>query len=201
MSTIVISHSHSDHVCELSLFLQGMYLARRKEPVTVYMPQEFVQLFKRYLTGVYLFPERFPFDFSIEGYAGTLEIDSPVRIRAIANSHLHKYQPYVAGSTGDNQMQSHSFIIETTNARLFYSADIGSHEEILPHFDGVDYLVTELSHVDREVFMRAIKERGIKRIVVTHIDGEDEAEAILEIANRVGISHLEIACDGMQLSL
>lgn len=201
VTTIIISHSHSDHVCELSLFLQGMYLARKEGRVTVYLPEEFVAEFKRYLTAVYLFPERFPFQFEIQGYAGRLELARPTRIRSFPNSHLRKYEPFLASASGANRMQSHSFIIETGGTRLLYTADIGSGEDVLPYLEGVTCLVTELSHVDREAYLSAVKERGVERVVVTHIDGDDVAEEMVEIAGKVGIANLETAFDGMRLTL
>jgi ribonuclease Z len=201
VSSIIISHAHSDHVCELSLFLQGMYLARREGPVMLYLPDEFVDLFRKYLTGVYLFPERFPFDLKVVGYSGKLDLEQPARISAIANSHLEKYQPYVESSEGENRYQSHSFVIEAGNTKLFYSADIGSAEDVLPHLDGIHLLVTELSHVDQEEFLRAVKDTQVERLVVTHIDGKAEQEEILRVAGELGVRYIEIASDGMRITL
>ncbi|MCF6334560.1 MAG: sigma 54-interacting transcriptional regulator [Spirochaetales bacterium] len=37
---ICISHTHSDHVCELSLFLQLIYLHKRKRPLDLFLPEK-----------------------------------------------------------------------------------------------------------------------------------------------------------------
>ena len=198
---IIISHTHSDHVCELSLFLQGMYLARRDRPVKLYLPSEFLALFRSYLTAVYLFPERFSFPLEMIGYAGSLEIDDSARITAFANSHLQKYRPYVDCAGGQNKMQSHSFMIKTGAAQLLYSADIGSFDDLAPHLDGMDYVVTELSHVDRQEFFNRIGGYKVGRFIITHIDGAAEKEEIERLAREAGVANLEIATHGLQLEL
>ena len=62
VNRIFISHTHSDHVCELPLFLQLVYLRKRTEKIELYLPEEFIKPFRTYLKSLYIFEERIPFE-------------------------------------------------------------------------------------------------------------------------------------------
>jgi len=201
VSRIIISHTHSDHIGDLTLFLQGLYLYGRREPVDLYLPEEFVDIFRQYLTAVYLFPERFPFEFRLHGYAGQTTFDGGFPVTAFPNSHLEKYSEYVERAGGENKLQSHSFGFELGNKGVLLSADIGSLDDLKPFLSGRDVVVMEMSHIDRDTFFRVAADYDVKRYVITHIGSPDEPSEILQEARKVGLDNLEIAYDGMRIEL
>ncbi len=201
VDSVFISHCHPDHVCELPLVLQMLYLAGRQQEVTLYLPEEFVGPFRAYLNAVYMIPEKLPFEIHITGYGDGFTVSDPCRLRAIANNHLQGYADVIAQLGLPNRMQSHCFRIETADRRLLYSADIGGLEDIRVHLDGNDYVVMETTHVDLDAFFVLAPTVNVGEFVITHL-GDDES--ILELnrkARKAGLDNITTAVDGMELRL
>ena len=128
---IFISHTHPDHVSDLPLFIQMVYLAGRKDPVDIYLPEEFVEPFENYLRAVYLIREKLPFKLNILGYESGVIYEGNFKLTAIGNRHLQEYAPFIEKYGLPNRMQCHSFDIEVAGRTLFYSADVFDLEDIL----------------------------------------------------------------------
>lgn len=198
---IIISHTHSDHVCELTLFLQLLHLSGNSQTIELYLPSEFVSIFNSYLKAVYIFEDSLPFDLKVIAYAGELEIDDGYNIKAVANKHLSGYADRIKESDAPNKMQAHSFHITTKSKKLFHTVDIFSFDDIKDHIQDKDYLIFDSTHVDLSVMLPLLPPANIGKLIATHITSDQEAEQIKTTALKAGINNLEIAYDGMVIEI
>lgn len=198
---IFISHTHPDHVCELPLFLQMIYLAGRHQPLDVFVPDEFVKPLQTYLLAVYLIPEKIPFEINIHGYENGFEFTQDFHLTAIGNTHLKPYAELIHELNLPNKMQCHSFQIEIGAKRLFYSADIGGLDDIKPYLDGNDYVVMETTHINLEDFFAVAPSMKVREFVITHLGDDNEVAILHQFAQKAGMENLTTAVDGMELRL
>ncbi|MEW6049919.1 MAG: MBL fold metallo-hydrolase [Candidatus Zixiibacteriota bacterium] len=198
---IFISHTHPDHVCELPLFLQMIYLAGRREPVTCYLPDEFVAPFDAYLPSVYIIKERLSFPLTITGYGEGVVYNELFHLEAIANSHLMKYAEHVQRLSLPNKMQCHSFDIRVSDRRLFYSSDLASFDEIKDCLFGCDVAVVEATHIDLEQLLSFLPTAHVGRMLLTHVMSEEQAQLIEAQARDARIDNLVVAIDGLTVKL
>jgi ribonuclease BN (tRNA processing enzyme) len=198
---ILISHTHSDHVCELPLVIQMVYLAKRKEKFDVYIPSEFVQPMRAFLPAVYLIEKKLPFELNIIGYEAGEVFSGEFTLTAIANRHLKGYAQYIERLGLPNKMQCHSFLIEAGSRSLLYSSDISSLDDVKKQLDGKDYVILESTHIDLDEFFAFAQTISVGRYVITHLGTEDEVAEITRLAQKAGLNNLVTAVDGMELPL
>lgn len=201
---IFISHTHSDHVSDLGLFIQMVYIFEQKKrttPLDIYLPEEFLEPFERYLAAVYLFQQNFQFRLNLVGYRDGFEFAGCFRLRAIGNNHLSANAELIRTYGLPNRMQSHSFAIELDGKKIFYSSDITSFEEITPHLDGCEIVLLEPTHIDLEAFFALAPRIRVGRFVITHLGGADEVSAIHRMASKAGVDNLVTAVDGLEIDI
>ncbi len=198
---IFISHTHSDHVCELSLFIQLIYLNGRTDRLDVYLPSEFVEIFRQYLYAVYLWPERMPFELKLIGYESGFEFDNGFSLKAYETNHLKRYAEDIDGLDIPNKMQCHCFQIEIADKRLFYSADLGEFEDVTKYLRNNDYVIIETTHINIEKFLMVSGEYNVGRYILTHLGSSEEVEQIKQAISKSGVSNVSIAEDGLELPL
>lgn len=201
LDRIVISHTHPDHVCELPLFIQAVYLTGRSDPLTVYVPEDFIDPLKRFLEACYLFESRFPFELLIAGYDYGVMFEKPFELEAIPNSHLEKLADIVAELKLPNKLQCCSLDITAGKTRVLYSADIGSLDDILPHWDNHEYVILESAHIDWEHFYTHAPTAKVGQFIMTHLLSDQQASEIAAESKKRGLPNLVIAYDGMTLEL
>ena len=198
---IFISHTHSDHVCELSLFIQLIYLNGRTDRLDVYLPSEFVEMFRQYLYAVYLWPERMPFELQLIGYESGFEFDNDFNLKAYDTNHLKKYARDIGGLDIPNKMQCHCFQLEIADKRLFYSADLGGFEDVTKYLNNNDYVIIETTHINIETFLSVSGKYNVGRYILTHLGSPAEVEQIRQAIGKSGLSNVSIAEDGLVLPL
>jgi hypothetical protein len=89
LDRIFISHTHSDHCCELSLVIQMLHVLKSTRRLDIFIPDEFVRPFLAYLNAVYLFPQHVAPALNIQGYADGFVYRGPgFELTALANQHL-----------------------------------------------------------------------------------------------------------------
>ncbi len=204
---VFVSHTHPDHCCELPLFIQMVYLTGRRDPLDVYLPEEFVEPFRAFLPAVYVIPEKLPFELNLHGYTDGFVFENGFTLKAIGNRHLQGYAEYVGDLQLANKMQCHSFRIEVPASSggstkcLFYSADVKDFADVRPHLNDVDYAVLELTHVDLEQFFDFAPTSSVGEFIISHLGDANETATVEQMAQKAGVSNLRIAHDGLQLSL
>lgn len=198
---IFISHTHSDHVCEITLFIQLIYLNGRTNPLELYLPSEFVNPFEHYLNAVYLLKEKLPFELEIIGYESGFQFDKGFKLNAYQTSHLQKYKEHIAELGLPNKMQCHCFMIDIDGCRILYSADIGSLSDVEKYFDGCRYVIIESTHINIDEFLQIAPIRKVHKYVITHLGGPEEVARIREAIAKSRLSNVVIAEDRMELAL
>lgn len=198
---IFISHTHSDHVCELPLFLQMIYLTQRGNRLSIFLPGEFVEHFLRYLDAVYLFPQKLSFDLEVIGYGGGYTYEDDFKLHSIANSHLFGSGEWVEKLGLPNRLECHSFLIEVGGRSIFYSSDVGHINEVKRHLDGRDIALVEATHIDVEELFEFACGIRIGQLVMTHLEGDDQAREVNRLAAKAGLDNVVTAVDGLELRL
>lgn len=199
---IFISHTHSDHVGELPLFIQMLHVMRRTEPLTVYLPDEFVRPFEAWLDAVYLLRQRLPFDLKIVGYSDRFVYDEQFRLTAIGNSHHGPdVMQAVLESNLPNQGQCHSFRIDVGEKSLFYSADIGSFADIREHLHDLTYAIVESTHVAPDELIEYARKSSVDQYIITHLGKASEIAEITRLIAESRAINISLAVDGLRLTL
>ncbi len=144
IGTVIISHTHPDHITGLFLELQMMHLAKRTEPLAAYLPEEVIDAVERFMIAAYLFPERLGFELTIKPVKpDPMFRDDNITVYARANSHLRHYKDAIEKAGHPNKTQSYSYVIKTDDKKIIYSGDIGSFDDYADLIDGCDLLITE----------------------------------------------------------
>jgi len=201
LDRVFISHTHSDHVGELTLVIQMLHVLNSNRRLTIYMPDEFIEPFECYLNAVYLIRERLRLEIVIEGYSDGFVFDESFRLRAIANSHLVGLESVIKGLGLPNKLQCHSFEIDTGDKRLFYSADIGSFDDIRDYLIDLDYALIETTHAEVEQILQYARSSSVKSYLLTHLGTDDEVAKLISATAAAGLSNVTVAEDGMRLEL
>lgn len=197
---IFISHTHPDHVCELPLFLQLIYLNGRQEDVELFLPEEFVEPFRNYIPALYLIPEKLTFDLAVKGYRPGTIFGESFKVDAIANTHLHGYAELIEKLKLPNKMSCCSFMIECDQRRLFYSADIGSLDDIAEVAGKCHIVIVESTHIDLDQFFQFVSDSNVERFILTHLGDPDEVRELSQMAEKYGIDNVTIAVDGLEIN-
>ncbi len=200
LDRIFITHTHPDHVCELPLMIQMLYLAGRNDEITVYVPKEFVQSLKSYLPAVYLFREKLTFDLNIAGYTPGAVYDELFKLEAIANEHLVGNQGVIEQFGYSNRMQSHCFSIDTGQSKLFYSGDIHSFGDIRDHLDGNDIALIESTHYDLDELLELAPRIKVGKYILTHLGDRAQIDEIHDRIQKTGIDNIVTAFEGMEIT-
>lgn len=198
---IFISHTHPDHVIELPLFLQLLHLKKRAEPVSIYLPGDFVEPIRRFLPAVYIIEDKLPFELDVAGYDEGFEYNGAFKLKAVGNKHLKAYRELIEANQLPNKMQCCSFDIEVDGKKIFYSADIATYDDVRSHLDGKDVVVIESTHVDLGQFIEHARTISVGRWVITHLGTDKEVSEINRMISKAGLENVTTAIDGMEISL
>lgn len=204
IGTIIVTHTHPDHIVGLFLELQMMHLAKRTAPLAVYLPEEVIDAVEKFMIATYLFPERLGFELTISPVKpDPVFRDDNITVYARVNSHLHHYKEAIERAGHLNKTQSYSYVIKTDDKKIIYSGDIGSFDDYADLLDDCDLLITEGLHLDHETLFERSSQCGLKRIVLTHLSAAmyGDPETIHTLAAKYGIEDMRIAEDGMMVEL
>jgi len=147
------------------------------ESLTVAAPAEAVQSLAQFLPAVYLAPELWRFPLHIAPIrAGRFYRDAQIGVSAHHNGHLSsqpandilpaKY-PWLA-------MESFGFTVDVDGLKLVYTGDLAltgdaGVEELRPHVQDADVIITEVAHVPLETLMAMLAETPARQIVLVHV--------------------------------
>jgi ribonuclease BN (tRNA processing enzyme) len=202
VARIFVSHTHPDHVSDLPLFLQAIYLTAREKPLDLYLPEDFTAPFESYLKSLYLFKERFPFPLNIIGYRDGLTVTSgELTIRAIGNAHLGNYAERVHAAGVDNRMLAHMFVASVGERKLFYSADLASFEEARPHLADCSVALIEGSHIDITRLFDVAKAQPSTEFLIIHLGSDEEITRLANLIDKSDASNVSLAEPGRVLGV
>lgn len=199
LKRLFISHTHSDHVCELSLIVQLMSVRGRSAKLDLYLPQEFVTPFRNYLEAVYLFEDRLPFRLVMHGYEEGTIYEDDFTLEAIKNAHLAKYRDIIRESDASNLMQSYSFKIAAAERTFFYSGDVASIDDIKDHLGQCDVAIVESMHCDSNEILEIARAAESCRFILTHFGDAESRRQMEKRIIETSAANLIIAEDGLEL--
>jgi len=167
---IFLSHLHSDHVGGFFMFMQGMWLERRRKPLKVYLPAKGIKPLRQMLNTVFLFDEALPFRLHLL----PLENQKPVKIRNVRvtpfrTTHLDRTRAEF-GSKYRADFSAYCFLIEHNRIRIGHSADLGQPQDLEPLVaKPLDLLICELAHFSPAEIFSYLRSRPIKQVAFVHI--------------------------------
>jgi ribonuclease BN (tRNA processing enzyme) len=201
---IFVSHLHPDHITGLFLELQMMYLAKRRMPLDIYVPEEGVEPLEKAVRLFYLFKEKFPFIFRfLPVKPNPVFRDKDFALYAYPNGHLTPNREIIEKTGAANKMQSYSYVLKIGDKRILYSGDIKDEHDLDGLLDGTHTVITEGMHCDFESLVSNCADKGVKRLVVTHLQEKQYSrpQSLLKIAARYKLGKFLIARDGLKLSV
>jgi len=201
LDQIFISHSHSDHCCELSLMIQLLHVQKIEKRLDIYLPDELVTPFENWLNAVYLFPGRIAPQLNIWGYSKGVVHNDGYKLTTHPNNHHRQVAEYVHEHNLPNQMQCFSMTVEVDNRSFFYSADIGALSDIKANLKNLDYAIIETTHVDIDEIIQFARTSSVKQFILTHLGDDEEIDKLKTIIKKSGVQNINIADDGMCLKL
>ena len=179
VDTLVITHTHADHVCGYGFFVQQRYRTKTDVPLNVYCPEEAIPLLKSIILHGYLFEEWMTFEIvyhPIRANQG-IELDG-VSLTFHPTSHLAKASPII--EQHGHSLKAECFAVHAVvkGIALLYSADLGSLSDLMRIDGSIDWLLIETSHVKLDELWPWVEERGIRRVILTHIGAEFDPAAV-----------------------
>ncbi len=203
---IIISHTHSDHISDLPLFIQMIHLAGREQQkqtsIEVYLPGEALDVIGEYLKAVYLHPEKLFCQYQLHPVPedGGIEMEG-VAILPIRNGHLKGNADIISQNNWKNKMQCYSYLIRTEGKSILYSADLGSETDLFPYLENLDLLVVESTHIDVANLLGRVAVNNVGQVVLTHFEEDYDVSQAINAAKKLGLDNFSIAHDGMSLIL
>jgi ribonuclease BN (tRNA processing enzyme) len=170
IDAIFLSHLHSDHIGGFFMFMQGMWLERRRKPLKVYLPGKAIKPLRQMLDTVFLFKEALPFRLELTALEENKKVNiRDVRIRPFHTTHLEGTRAQF-GKKYRADFSAYCFLLEHKGIRIGHSADLGQPEDLAPLLaNPLDLLVCELSHFTPTEILSYLRNRPIKQIAFVHI--------------------------------
>ncbi|MFH1699995.1 MAG: MBL fold metallo-hydrolase [Candidatus Zixiibacteriota bacterium] len=202
VKSIVISHTHPDHISDLPLFIQMQYLADRKEPLDIYIPSEILQPIQDFFHALYLFPEKLPFEINFQPVNKGENINhESISIHPILNTHLIGHTDLINDFGLKNKMQCFSYLIHAGDKSIVYSADLGSEKDLGTYLTDVDLLVFESTHIEIASLIDMVMDYNVGKTVLTHLAEDFDTNSAVAQAEKAGYKNLLIAEDGMRVEV
>ena len=201
LDRIFISHTHSDHVAELTTFIQMLHGLQSKRRLSIFVPGEFVEPLEAYLRAVYLIRERLHPDLEIRGYSEGTVFDGEFKLVAVANSHISKLSAIAKELKLPNQLECYALRIEAGGKALLYSSDIGDLQDISAQLHDLEYALIETTHISVEAILELARGASIDHFVLTHLGDDHEVARLQKAVEESGLKNLRLTFDGMRLAL
>ena len=119
IENILITHLHPDHFTGIASLLVQMKLLKRTKRINIFLHKNLSEFLEKFLKRVYLFKERFPFEYEIISYNfdDKIEIGNKFNFLAKPNSHLDKYDN--SFNNNYDYLVSPSFLFEVNNKKIY----------------------------------------------------------------------------------
>jgi ribonuclease BN (tRNA processing enzyme) len=186
---------HPDHVGDLPRFIQLLYHSGRKEPVHLYVPDDTMEVMRKFLDICYLFKEKFWFELYIDPIPEFVDINRDVIVEAILNNHIAPMRDLCRQYVYLNRCECFSFLIKSNDKNILYSSDIDSVEDIREFLDNLGLLIIETSHIDLDSFLESMSDKNIDKILLTHIADDFEDKVSDAVSENKFDLNLQVARD------
>lgn len=155
------------------MFVQGLWLERRRRPLGVALPAEGIRPLRALLKAAYLFDELigFPLEFSALRERQPVVVGR-VRITPFPTTHLENLRRSFR-KLHRKPFDCFSFVVEAPGLRLGHTADIGHVADLEPLLaKPVDHLLCELAHCGLDETCEVLRTREIGHVTFNHLSRE-----------------------------
>lgn len=167
---IWISHMHSDHIGQLSMLMQSLWLRARRAPLHIYAPAPVIPTLREWFVQCILFPELLGFQIEWHPIKRGSQFKLGVfNLKAIPTRHLANLASFFKKDYPQTCFDCYGVVITYQKERYVYSADIEHPRDLRPALKTpVKALFCELTHFpERELFQELAK-RSVKNLWITH---------------------------------
>ncbi len=203
ISTICISHGHSDHIGGLPMVLQGIWIEKRSTPLPVYLPKELILPLKNWLEAVYLPPDLLGFPLNFLAWEDHPKISVPGgTVEVFQTTHLNNLKKeFHAEVSGANRFLAYGMDLCGEWGRIIYSGDIGAPEDLAGVLTSpTDILICEMAHFSPEALFGFLRDKPVKKLLLTHTtsDAYLNQASVLKLGKELTQEkiHIEFAEEG-----
>ena len=129
MDAIFLSHMHADHMGGFFMFMQSLWLAKRRKELPVYMPGSAIEPMKRLLEAAMIYEGLLQFQMQMLPLKeGSMNVVKSVRVTAFATSHVDGLRRKFPRSSAKHS--ACCFLLEHKKLRVGHTADLGKPEDL-----------------------------------------------------------------------
>lgn len=166
ISTVAISHMHADHWAGLPNLIMGWAVAKRESPVHIHLPPKTGDFFELMLAIAYNFSERRRFTIT-HSTLSSFDLPDGWRAEIFPTTHLDSVKEYA--DMYDVADTAYGYRLLNGSRKIIFSQDIGSEEDLAIEMIGAELVICESAHVDPIRVLKMARERGVRRLVFTHV--------------------------------
>ena len=199
LKKIYITHTHPDHCVGLFMILQYFHMKKCRRWLDIYLPKDALPAFQPFMNQLYLVPGQINPKFRLRALKNEHMLDNGWLLRSIPTNHLQHWKELAIPGLGTS---AYAFRLKSGKKSLFYSGDIAAFSDISTCVNQRDLLVLEGAHIEVEAVVEWALEKGLKRLILTHILpwGKFLRPDQIRAAKRKGLD-IYIARDGLKLNL
>ena len=204
LQTVFITHAHPDHCAGLPILIQMMFLAKRKNPLDIYLPRELIAPIRVFMDGTYIFKEKMGFKFNfIPLKPNPAFRKGEFSLSIYPSRHLYNYTRLIKKYGYKNRMEAYTFSLNLKDKKIVYSGDLANFQDVESLIDDADLLIIEGMHIDLKSLWKGVVQKRVKRVMLTHLPDlpPSRLERIKSQAERHGVKKLILAEDGLRIRI
>jgi ribonuclease BN (tRNA processing enzyme) len=154
VTTVFITHNHSDHTAGLATLLNAQWEYAKRTPTNVYGPPGTERLIAGAIQYFTVNAETrsteektWPLSRTFVGHdvaVGLVYADANIRVTAVENTHFH----FAADNPFAGQHKSYSYRFQTPDKTIVFTGDTGPSDAVTELAKGADVLVSEVVDVE-----------------------------------------------------
>lgn len=171
VASVLISHFHPDHWTGLPQLCIALEISKRTAPLFVHHPPGSEPFLRNVLLHSHLFLEELPFVVNFRavapGMLATVTLPDGWSAEFFPTTHFARSAERARRHGLPDT--AYGYLLRNGGRRVVLSQDIGSENDLVEVMEGAELLVCESAHINAENLLALASERGVKRVVFTHV--------------------------------